>query len=116
MKIGNLKFPPDPEEMEAVAQADYNRFCGNTIGKIEHAAKVIETQHAIVKYLEYMAQVLAEAGRASEKAMGDPAVKAIDKWVNILRQRAKELLKEAAPKRIEPPTIEPDNPKGKFIE
>lgn len=135
MKIGRLKFPPDPEEMEQVAQEDYDRFMGNTVGKVEHvvyestaggfshfydlwedAVKVRETQHAIVKYLEEMAQVLAEAGRASEKAMGDPSTVAVDKWVEILRARAKELLREAPTKRLEAPTIEPDNPKGKFIE
>jgi len=116
MKIGRLKFPPDPEEMEQVAQEDYDRFCGNTVGKIEHALKVQQTQHAIVKYLEEMAQVLAEAGRASEKAMGDPASVAIDKWVEVLRTRAKELLRETPTKRLEAPTIEPDNPRGKFIE
>lgn len=106
MKIGRLKFPPDPEEMEQVAQEDYDRFMGNTVGKVDHAVKVRETQHAIVKYLEEMAQVLAEAGRASEKPVGDPAAVAIDKWVEIVRARAKELLREAAPKRLEAPTIE----------
>ena len=116
MKIGRLKFPPDPEEMEQVAQEDYDRFMGNTVGKIEHALKVRETQHAIVKYLEDMAQVLAEAGRASEKAVGDPASVAIDKWVEIVRARAKELARGTAPKQIEAPTIEPDNPKGEFVE
>jgi Cu/Ag efflux pump CusA len=110
MKIGRLKFPPDLEEMEQVAQEDYDRFCANTIGKIEHAAKVVETQHAIIKHIEAMAQVMAEAGRASEKAMGDPAAKAIDKWIEILRKRAKELLKEPAQKQIEPPTIDHENP------
>lgn len=106
MKIGRLKFPPDPEEMEQVAQEDYDRFMGNTVGKVEQALKVQQTQHAIVKYLEEMAQVLAEAGRASEKAVGDPAAVAIDKWVEIVRARAKELLRETPTKRLEAPTIE----------
>lgn len=106
MKIGRLSFPPDPAEMEQVAQEDYDRFMGNTIGKIEHAQKVAETQHAIIKYIEEMAQVLAEAGRASEKALGDPARVAIDKWTDILRRRAKELLAKPEVKQIEAPTIE----------
>lgn len=113
MKIGRLKFPPDPEEMESAAQEDYDRFCGNTIGKIEHALKIRDTQHAIIKYLEEMARVMAEAGRASEKAVGDPADAAIDKWTEIVRKRAKELLK----KPVEPAALDrPANPRGQFIE
>lgn len=105
IKIGNLKFPPDPEEMERVIAEDFARFSGNIGRKIEHASKVKETQHAIIKYIEAMAQILAEAGRASEKALGDSADYAVDKWCNILRDRAHELLREPK-KMIEAPTVE----------
>lgn len=59
-----------------------------------------QTQHGIIKYIEAMAQVLAEAGTASQKAIGDSADYAIDKWVDVIRKRAHELVRE---KRAKPP-------------
>lgn len=105
IKIGNLKFPPDPEEMERVIAEDFERFSGKIGKRIEHAGKVVETQHAIIGYIEAMAQVLAEAGRASEKALGDSPHYAINKWCDLLRERAHELLREPK-KMIEAPTID----------
>lgn len=107
IKIGNLKFPSDPEEMERVIAEDFARFSGNIGKKIAHAGKVVETQHAIIQYIEAMAQVLAEAGRASHKSLSDSADYAVEKWCNILRNRAHELLHEPK-KMLEPPTYEND--------
>lgn len=92
IKIGNLKFPPDPEEMERVIAEDYARFSGKIGKQIEHAGKVVETQHAIIQYIEAMAQILAEAGRASHKALGDSPHYAIDKWCDLMRDKAHQLV------------------------
>lgn len=56
--------------------------------------QVAKTQRGIIEYAEGMAQVLAEAGRASQKALGDPPGWAVDKWAEIIRKRAHEILKE----------------------
>lgn len=64
-----------------------------------------KTQDGIQKYAEAMAQVLAEAGRASQKAIGDRPEYAIDRWCDVIRQRAKQLLREQ-PKQLEPPTLD----------
>lgn len=66
-----------------------------------------KTQAGIQKYAEAMAQVLAEAGRASQKAVGDRPEYAIDRWCDVIRQRAKQLLREQ-PKQIEP-TLDADS-------
>jgi hypothetical protein len=49
------------------------------------------TQHAIIKAAEQMAEVLAEAGRASAKAIGDSTNYAIDRWARVIAGRAKEI-------------------------
>lgn len=54
----------------------------------------VKTQHGIIKYAEAMAQVLAEAGRASNKAMGDSAEAAVRKWSKVIEDRALEILRE----------------------
>lgn len=59
---------------------------------IRHALSVVQTQHGIIKYAEAMAQVLAEAGRASGKATGDPPEYAVRQWVAVIQERALELL------------------------
>jgi Lhr-like helicase len=61
---------------------------------VRHALTTVQTQHGIIKYAEAMAQVLAEAGRASKKATGDSVEYAVNKWAEIIRQRALELVRE----------------------
>lgn len=61
---------------------------------IRQMLAVHQTQAGIQKYIEGMAQVLAEAGRASNKAIGDRPETAVNKWIEVLRKRAYELLKE----------------------
>lgn len=57
-----------------------------------HGVKSMQTQHAIIKYIEAMAQALAEAGRASHKATGDSAKEAARKWIAVLMDRTMEIL------------------------
>lgn len=61
---------------------------------IKHALTIVQTQHGIIKYAEAMAQVLAEAGRASKKATGDPPEYAVNKWAEVIRHRALDLLRK----------------------
>lgn len=71
---------------------------------VRHMVNVAKTQRGIINYAEGMAQVLAEAGRASTKAVGDPPRVAIDKWIEVIRNRAYQILKEpkngVEPKRL----------------
>lgn len=60
---------------------------------------VVETQHGIIRHAEAMAQVLAEAGRASHDALGDPPEAAVRKWSQIILKRALEILREDRPAR-----------------
>jgi len=60
----------------------------------EHIVKMLQTKAAILEYIEPIAQVLAAAGRASEKAMGDSAKYAVDQWSNVIRERALEILRQ----------------------
>lgn len=55
---------------------------------------IIDTQHAIIKYAEPMAQFLAEAARASGQALGDDPAYALMKWMDVILERAREILKE----------------------
>jgi hypothetical protein len=55
---------------------------------------IADTQSGIIKYMEAMAQVMAEAALASEQAIGDSPYYAIDKWVDVVRKRARELVRE----------------------
>ncbi len=52
------------------------------------------TQHGIIKYMEAMAQVMAEAAIASQKAIGDSPAFAVSKWTEVVKKRALELIKE----------------------
>lgn len=66
-------------------------------------------QQEIIPHMEEMAQKLAAAGVASELVKGDSATYAIDRWCEVIRKRARELLAEkreqtrlaAQPKQIE---------------
>lgn len=64
---------------------------------IRHYLMTVKTQRGIIEYAEAMANVLAEAGRASEKALGDSAMVAVNKWSEIIRKRAVELIEEGNP-------------------
>jgi len=61
---------------------------------VRHGLLTVQTQHGIIRYIEGMARVLAEAGRASNKALGDSPEYAVRRWSDILRNRALELLRE----------------------
>jgi hypothetical protein len=63
-------------------------------GAAEHIVNMLQTKGAILEYVEPMAQVLAEAGRASAKAMGDPAEYAVREWSRVIMERALEILRE----------------------
>lgn len=51
-------------------------------------------QQEIIPHMEEMAQKLAAAGVASNQVKGDNPEFAIDKWCDVIRRRAKELLRE----------------------
>lgn len=72
-----------------------------------HLVVTAQTQHAIIKYAEAMAQVLAEAALASQKATGDRPQVALDKWIRVIRERAVEIIHKPKP-RLEPPTVDHD--------
>ena len=61
---------------------------------IRYLINVNKTQRAIIEYAEGIAKVLAEAGRASQKAVGDRPEVAVDKWMAVIRKRVMEILKE----------------------
>lgn len=61
---------------------------------VKHGLLTVQTQHGIIRYMEGMAQVLAEAGRASKKAIGDDPAYAVNRWAEIVRKRALEILRE----------------------
>jgi hypothetical protein len=74
-------------------------------------AAITYTQHGIIKYMEAMAQVMAEAAIASEQANGDTPHVAVYKWTQIVSKRAHELVneKKGTSKQIEKcVTIESD--------
>ncbi len=54
------------------------------------------TQYGVIKYMEAMAQVMAEAAIASQKATGDHPSYAVAKWADVVKKRALELLREKA--------------------
>jgi hypothetical protein len=73
---------------------------------VRRIVDVRNTQHGIIKYMEAMAQVMAEAAVASQKAVGDSPSYAIDKWTDVVRERAKELLAEKnATKKLDKGTV-----------
>lgn len=60
---------------------------------VEHYGLAVQTQKGIIEYAEAIAQVLAEAGRASQKVTGDDPSVAIRKWTKVIEKRALELVK-----------------------
>lgn len=75
----NMKRELDPDRFDAAA---------TTMVMARH------TQAGIIKYMEGMAQVMAEAAIASQKAVGDSPAVAISKWLEFVRKRALELVAE----------------------
>lgn len=75
---------------------------------VDHYVKVAKTQAGIIEAIKKMADVMAEAAIASEKALGDSTDKAISEWTRVLATEARRLVKEkkgTAPKTIESGTV-----------
>ena len=68
---------------------------------VRRMVDVQATQHGIIKYMEAMAQVMAEAALASKKATGDSPAYAIGKWTDVVKKRAQEILMEKITAKIE---------------
>ncbi len=67
---------------------------------VRHGLLTVQTQRGIIEYAEAMAQVLAEAGRASHKANGDPADYAIRRWSDVILKRALDIVRaDPSPKK-----------------
>lgn len=66
----------------------------------EHILNMLKTKGAILEYVEPMAQVIAEAGRASAKAMGDSPEYAAREWSRVILERALEILGEERKDRM----------------
>jgi hypothetical protein len=71
--------------------------------RVSNKDAIVGTQAGIIKYMEAMAQVMAEAAIASQKAIGDWPDYAIDQWTKVVRRRANDIVREKqdAAKRIE---------------
>jgi hypothetical protein len=61
---------------------------------VRHLVETAKTHEAIRKYGEAMAEFLAEAAVASEKARGDNALYALKRWMEVIGERARELIGE----------------------
>lgn len=73
---------------------------------VRHFVLTAQTHEGIRKYGEAMAQFLAEAAVASQKATGDGPATALNKWMRVIRERALQLIaeKQRKPtKAINPP-------------
>jgi len=78
-------------------------------GYARHLVGTVQTQHAIIKYSEAMAEVLAEAAVASHKATGDYPLDALDKWVRVIRNKARDIIQKPKEQRkLDAPVIEHD--------
>jgi hypothetical protein len=76
----------DPED----AMTDDGPFTDNMT---RHFVLSVQTQHGIVAAAKEMAKILAEMGRASQKATGDPALFAVNKWAKIITDEAERILR-----------------------
>ena len=61
---------------------------------IRNYLQTAKMQQEIIPHMEEMAQKLAAAGVASNAVKGDSAEFAVDQWCDVIRRRAKELLRE----------------------
>jgi len=69
------------------------KLIGQHNARVSNMPAVTDTQAGIIKYMEAMAQLMAEAAIASQKAIGDPPLLAIDRWTDVVKKRAKELIR-----------------------
>jgi hypothetical protein len=71
---------------------------------VRHLVETAKTQEAISKYGRAMAEFLAEAAVASENARGDPADYALVKWMHVITEYARELIREKRRRPADPNT------------
>lgn len=74
---------------------------------VDHYVKVAKTQSAIIEEIKKMAETLAAAAIASQKAVGDSPEQAIYKWMQILGDEARRLVREqrTVPKQLDRGTV-----------
>jgi hypothetical protein len=76
---------------------------------VRHMVMTAQTHEAIREHGEAMAEFLAEASVASEKARGDNAIYALRQWLNVIEERAKALIgekrRQADAKKISAPDV-----------
>jgi len=91
----------NPESAKFLRRATENMLSGNNPfdrlidNSAEKIANVLATLHGIIKYAEAMAQVLAQAALASQKATGDDPDVALGRWMGVIQNRAHNLIREA---------------------
>jgi hypothetical protein len=103
----NMKEPLDQGQYDILEAIErrvakegefFDQLANKTIARIlkttSHTFAVIDTQKAILEYAEPMAQVLAEAAMASQKATGDLPEVAARKWSTVILHRTLELIRE----------------------
>ena len=61
---------------------------------VRHIRDTFTTQQGIIEFIQVVAPIMAEVARASHKATGDSEVYALNKWIEILHDRALELIEE----------------------
>src|SRR5262249_54843980 len=62
---------------------------------------ICATQEAIIDFAKVAAEILAEAGRASERSTGDPANFAVRQWADVIRDEALRILREERDARMD---------------
>lgn len=81
------------------------------LNEVADIADIVATQRGIIQFAKAAAMVLAEAGLASNKAIGDSPAYAIKKWsaviqdeaIEIARQRMKSESKKKSSPALMPP-------------
>lgn len=61
---------------------------------VDHYVKVAKTQGAIIEEIKRMAEVMAAAAIASQKAVGDSPYVAVCNWAKVLVDEAYRLIRE----------------------
>jgi hypothetical protein len=82
------------------------KLIGQHNASVSNRAAITDTQSGIIKYMEAMAQVMAEAAIASQKAIGDSPHYAIHKWTTVVRDRANQIVREKLADNIPLPIAE----------
>jgi hypothetical protein len=80
---------------------------------VRHLVETAKTHEAIRTYGEAMAEFLAEAAVASEKAVGDNALYALNQWMRVIGDRARELIGQKRRRTDAKAIIAPDVIEGK---